>query len=218
MCAAAGKGDVKQIQAMLAHGADVNECDHDHRSPLHLAASEGHLAACRLLLETGANPNARDRSGATPLTHAILYGHDDVAELLHVKHATLGLNRTDQAYHLLNAASIGDAESVARWCRFGVSPDISDYDCRTAGHIAACEGHKDVLQALQNAGARFDLRDRWGVTAEVEMKRRKELHRSHTDPEPLHERCLSELDTDGPVSGVRNSRLVHGTGPRQSVL
>ena len=52
------------------------------RTPLHLAALEGHPDVAALLIEKGANVNARDKLGRTPLEFAESSGHEEVAALL----------------------------------------------------------------------------------------------------------------------------------------
>ena len=47
-----------------------NVGDYDKRTPLHVAACEGHLDMCQLLLEYGADPNAKDIYGNTPISEA----------------------------------------------------------------------------------------------------------------------------------------------------
>lgn len=42
--------------------------------------------------------------------------------------------------------------------------NVLDYDKRTAGHLAACEGHAHVLQFLIEHGVNFNVKDRWGNT------------------------------------------------------
>ena len=46
----------------------------------------------------------------------------------------------------------------------------TNYDGRTIAHIAAAEGHRDLLLALQEAWFNFDLKDRWGQTPINEIK------------------------------------------------
>ena len=52
------------------------------KSPLHIAAKEGHTTIVELFLRKQFNPNARDRSLQTPLHCACLYGHAAIADLL----------------------------------------------------------------------------------------------------------------------------------------
>jgi len=70
------------VKTILDGGASANCYDYDHRTPLHLAASEGQLDCCKELVLRGASVHTKDRFGNTPLTDALLAGHDDVCEFL----------------------------------------------------------------------------------------------------------------------------------------
>ncbi len=58
------------MKNLIARGAEANLSDYDGRTPLHLAASEGHLDVVQYLISKGAQVNIRDRWGGSPLSDA----------------------------------------------------------------------------------------------------------------------------------------------------
>ena len=61
LCTAVSRGDSDFLKRILANGIDPNSKDYDHRTPLHIAASEGLYLMAKLLLEAGASVFAKDR-------------------------------------------------------------------------------------------------------------------------------------------------------------
>ena len=61
LCSAASTDDVEQLRRLVENKADVNKGDYDNRTPLHLAAAEGHDKAAEYLLDQKADPCALDR-------------------------------------------------------------------------------------------------------------------------------------------------------------
>ena len=79
------RGDVEKVRDFMRKTADENllfAVDERKRSPLHLAAREGHTALVEFLLLKGFNVAARDRLLKTPLHYAAQLGHDVVASTL----------------------------------------------------------------------------------------------------------------------------------------
>jgi hypothetical protein len=139
----------------------VNFRDYDRRTPLHIAASEGHLDLCQLLVAKGAKINRSDRWGGAPLDDAYRHRHDKVIQYLQSQGGKFG--SPSQANNLIAAASEGDLEEVKALLQYGtVDLNASDYDRRTPLHLAAGEGRVEIVKLLCEKGADVNARDRWG--------------------------------------------------------
>lgn len=81
---AASIGDVSRLKELVDEGiAKANGGDYDSRTPIHLAASTGHLEAVKFLVEVaGVDVNPVDRFGGRPLTDAIRHSFDDIKKYL----------------------------------------------------------------------------------------------------------------------------------------
>ena len=73
-------------------------------------------------------------------------------------------NAVEGSVRLLWSASQGDIDDVRAALAAGVDVNASDYDGRTALHLAAAEGRHDVVRYLLEHGARPGAVDRWGGT------------------------------------------------------
>ncbi|WOL00396.1 serine/threonine-protein kinase STY17 isoform X2 [Canna indica] len=76
----------------------------------------------------------------------------------------------DATMQLLFMACQGDARGMEDLLKDGVDVNSIDFDGRTALHIAACEGHVDVVRLLLSWKVNIDTRDRWGSTAAADAK------------------------------------------------
>ncbi|CAN4095129.1 unnamed protein product [Withania somnifera] len=82
LCMLVTKGDSDLLRRLLSNGIDANSKDYDHRTPLHVAASQGLFAMARLLLGDGASVFSKDRWGNTPFDEARLSGNNQLIKLL----------------------------------------------------------------------------------------------------------------------------------------
>jgi len=80
---AANKGDTTAIKRMFLQGVNLNDCDYDGRTALHICASEGHLDCTKFLINIAkVNTDCRDRWGFTPADEARRFEHEDVLNIL----------------------------------------------------------------------------------------------------------------------------------------
>jgi ankyrin repeat protein len=170
---AAARGDVPHMRTLLESGrTNVNFRDYDRRTALHVAASEGHLNVCQFLVERGAKVNRSDRWGGSPLDDAHRHRHADVIHYLRDLGASTGSG--NRATNLITAAASGDVDEVKLLLHSllavagtdekpanAVDVNKGDYDKRTALHLAAGEGHSEIVRMLCLAGADVNAEDRW---------------------------------------------------------
>lgn len=71
---------------------------------------------------------------------------------------------SEESMQLLYLANGGDVAAIEAFLDSGADVNSADFDRRTALHVAACEGRKDVVALLLSRGANVNHQDRWGST------------------------------------------------------
>jgi ankyrin repeat protein len=171
---AAAKNDISEVSRMLGQGdINVDMGDYDERTPLHLAASNGHTKMVKHLVQIhGADLSVKDRYGGTPMVDAIRHKHDGCAAFLRSQGASLEVD--DAAEQLCSAAAKNDVAALRRLVENHVDPNLADYDKRTAMHLAASEGKMDALRFLiKIKGIELSPEDRLGGTPLADAIRHK---------------------------------------------
>ncbi|XP_056157806.1 glutaminase 2b [Lampris incognitus] len=74
-----------------------------------------------------------------------------------------GDDRNKSLFNLMFAAYSGDVSALRRFALSSMDMDLKDYDSRTALHVAAAEGHVDVVHFLtKTCHVNPFVKDRWG--------------------------------------------------------
>lgn len=140
---AAERGDLAQVRALIARGADVNWQDEKLDSAFLVAGARGHAEVVRLTLAHGADLKSTNRYGGTALIPACHYGHvETVRVLLGTKIDVDHVNKLGWTA-LLEAVILGDGGAR----------------------------HREIVRLLLAHGARRDLADRDGVTPLAHARR-----------------------------------------------
>jgi len=129
---------------LIKKGCNVNVCDYDKRTPLHIAASNNNLDILKALLSVkNINVNPIDNFEMTPYHDALVNKNYEVAKLLS-KHSGVVVHH-DLGYKLCEAGFKGDIETLNALFKKGAELNTADYDLRTALHLAACEGKTETV-------------------------------------------------------------------------
>uniref|UniRef100_A0A3B3CLR4 Uncharacterized protein n=1 Tax=Oryzias melastigma TaxID=30732 RepID=A0A3B3CLR4_ORYME len=124
---AAWQGKAESVLTLLRSGAAVNGASLDGHIPLHLAAQYGHFQVSEMLLQHQSNPCLVNKAKKTPLDLACEFGRAKVAQLLLSSNMVVALLE-------------------------GERKEPTDSAFTTPLHLAARNGHKDVIRLLLKAG------------------------------------------------------------------
>uniref|UniRef100_A0A3Q2D0N6 Uncharacterized protein n=1 Tax=Cyprinodon variegatus TaxID=28743 RepID=A0A3Q2D0N6_CYPVA len=125
---AAWQGKSDSVLMLLRGGASVNAPSHDGQIPLHLSAQYGHYEVSEMLLQHQSNPCLMNKAKKTPLDLACEFGRLKVTQLL-------------LSSNMVSALLEGER-----------GDDSLDSPSTTPLHLAARNGHKDIIKLLLKAG------------------------------------------------------------------
>lgn len=168
---AAARGDVAEIEKLIAEGEKPDVQDANSRTPLHVAVFRHHHAAARALIRLGANPNALDAQRYDIVTIAGVDG--DIEMLKLALEGGASARNITSPYHgtaLIAAAHRGHVEVV----KILIDAKAPLNHVNNLGWTALLEAvilgnggpnYFAIVQALIDAGCDVNLPDRNGTTA-----------------------------------------------------
>lgn len=148
------KGHIEAVNVLLSRGADPTVRDLSERTPLMLAAIQGHLAILQTLIDASDETvDALDSQGHSALALAVLYGHQDCAVALVTSGAESDLPITQPIVQTAHgSAAISD--------HLGDNPLL----------IAVKQGQLEMVRALLLLGLDHTVKDRHGKSAKEVAK------------------------------------------------
>ena len=159
-------GKIEKVKFLVEKGMDIHKKDKTWEcTPLISAAEHGYLDIIEYLLDKGALINDVDKCGETALMHASSRGHFDVVKLLCSKGADINIKNYGYSAVML-ASGERHVEIVKflakKWANLNYQNDHGE----TALIRAVKFNNKKMIDLLIALGARMDIKDKNGKTAE----------------------------------------------------
>jgi hypothetical protein len=153
---AANIGNLNEINALLAKGADVNAKTNDGSTALMNASQEGHKDIIDALLSKGADANAKMENGFTALILASRRGHKDIVDALLAKGADINAKTKDGATALYMACYYGRDDIVALLKKHGAGICSLNISRAGTGTVADSE-YKNRHKAIFSIGTEHEI-------------------------------------------------------------
>ncbi|KAK7302414.1 hypothetical protein RJT34_13303 [Clitoria ternatea] len=147
----ASTGNAAFLEELLRAGLDPDIGDSKGKTPLHIAASNGHEESVKVLLKHTCGIHIRDMDGNTALWDAIASKHYSIFRIL-FQLAALS-DQTTAGDLLCTAAKRNELAVMNDLLKQGLNIDSKDHHGSTAIQIAMAEHHVDMVQLLVMNGA-----------------------------------------------------------------
>jgi ankyrin repeat protein len=152
--AAVRHGDAKEVDGLLARGADPNAVDTQGNPPLFYAVWSGVSAIASSLIDHGADVNFRNgETGGTALLYGVIAGRESAVRLLLAKNASIAL-RFDGGQSILHIAAARSSTAILQ-ALIAAYADLAatDQNNNTPLDEAVSRGRLSAVLVLLSSGA-----------------------------------------------------------------
>lgn len=155
----AKEGDEGSLRCLHNFNANPDLLDNQDRTPLHIAAENGHTRIVELLVDKfKANVNARTKDGNTLMHIASVSGFPETTMTFLRKGVPMNMPNKQGALCLHSAAKCGHDNVIKALLELGQNPDMRTKDDYTALHVAVEYGRPAVVQVLLGFGAKREFK------------------------------------------------------------
>ncbi|XP_067130013.1 histone-lysine N-methyltransferase EHMT2-like isoform X2 [Centruroides vittatus] len=162
----AKEGDVDKVLHLLTTGIDPDSKseENEHETPLHAAASGGHLVIVHLLVQAGALMDQMDDHLCTPLMLAVEKKQVAVAQYLIKAGAHLDARDEGGWTPIVWASEHKHIDVIRLLLERGADPNIRDNEGNIALHWSAFSGSVDISQMYLDIGCDLTAQNEHGDT------------------------------------------------------
>lgn len=167
--------DTREIESLIADGADVNIRDTHRFTPLMIAAWGGCPQAVKILADHGANIDLESDEGKTALMQAASWGCAECVQVLLDHGASVNLVDQEGTTALILAADHDQIQILKLLIDHGADVNATTKYKETALRKATRRNYVGTVTLLINHGANVDSRDESGTTALMDAARSADI-------------------------------------------
>ncbi|KAM6581006.1 hypothetical protein CsatA_004780 [Cannabis sativa] len=201
----ASTGNAALLDELLKAKLDPDIGDANGRTPLHIAASEGHKECVLVLLKHGCNVHLKDFSGSTALWNAIESKNHTIFNILY--HFSILSDPYVAGELLCTAAKRNDLAAMKELLKYGLNVDSKNHHGQTPLQVAMSGNSMEMVNLLVMNGAEVVNENSYEFpsTTLTEMLQKREVGHQISVPENAPEEVVSiQLNAEKEGSG-RNS-------------
>lgn len=151
------------IELLLAHGASLEQRQHNNWTPLHLVTIRGDLDFTRLLLKLGSNTETKDNLGRTALHWAAQIDNEPLIELLLEYKASLESYNNKGNTPLHHTIDVNGKITTLNWLlAHGANSNAQNHKGETPLMLATIKKQVNKVKALLDKGASLTVKDKDG--------------------------------------------------------